>query len=112
MADLTNANVRLVKEWVEGELHGKRRLAKRVEVHGVTVGGETNKIVATAFGMRVIEEVSPGYNGTTGRAVGAAPIADGSSVYLYTALDNSTAAADVTMAATPGGHYFVVKGYL
>lgn len=111
MADLTSANVRLIKEWVEGELHGKRRIAKHVEVHGVTVGGTSNKIVATAFGLRVIEEITPLYNGTSAASIAAVPDNDGSEVYLYTALDNATAPADVTMAATPGGHYFVVKGY-
>ena len=111
MASLTSANVRTVKEWVEGEVYSKRHIAKRVEVHGVTVGGLTNTIPASAFGMRVIEEITAPYNANSGHAVGAAPAADGSVAYLYTALDNSTDPADVAASATPFGLYFVVKGY-
>lgn len=111
MAALTSANVRVIKEWVEGELHGKRHVCKRVEVHGVTVGGTTNIMPATAFGLTVIEQVTPLYNGTSAAAIAAVPDDDGSEVYLYTALDNSQAPGDITMAATPGGHYFVIKGY-
>lgn len=111
MANLTSANVRVVKEWVEGEVYAKRRIAKRVETHGVTVGGLTNLMPATAFGMRVIEEVTAPYNANSGHAVGAAPAQDGSAMFLYLALDNATDPADVVMAATPAGLYFVVKGY-
>jgi hypothetical protein len=111
MANLTSANVRVIQEWVEGDVYSKRRIGKRVEAHGVTVGGTTNLMPATAFGLKVIEEVTTPYAATTGHAVSAAPADDGSAMFLYTALNNATDPADAVIPATPGGLYFTVKGY-
>lgn len=113
MASLTTSNVRTIKEWVEGSLTGKRRRAKRVEVYGVTVGGDSNKILATAFGLRVVEEVSFGYHATTNAAIALLPSPDGTYIKAFTAVNNSQAPADLNLSssATPDGLYFVVKGY-
>lgn len=111
MASLTSANVRTIKEWVEGDLCTKRRMVKRIEMFSIAAGGTSNTIPATAFGMKVIEEVSIPYNANTTRAVAATPNADGSLVYLFAAVDNNTAPADVTASASPVGLYFTVKGY-
>jgi len=114
-ATLTSANVRTIQAWVEGDLAAKRRIGKRVEVHtsadSTAAGGEVNVIPASAFGLSVIEEVTTPYNADTKRAVCAVPNEDGSLIYMFTAVDNSSAPADVALAATPSGLYFVVKGY-
>jgi len=111
MANLTSANVRTIQAWTEGGLNGKRRVAKRVEIFDATVGGLTNQIPASAFGMRVVEETTAAYNADTTHAVATVPSASGGAVYLYTALDNNTDPADAVIANTPTGLYFTVKGY-
>lgn len=107
MAALTSSNVRTVAAWTEGGLTGKRRKVKRVEVHGGAWGGATNTIPASAFGLRVVEEVTP--INYADKLYLALPNVAGDTVYLYTAAD--AAAADLTVAATPSGGYFTVKGY-
>ena len=107
MAALTSSNVRTIRAWTEGGLTGKRRSVRRVEVHGGSWGGVTNTMPATAFGLRLVEEVTPAVYGT--KTYPTYPSTDGTLVYLSTAFD--TAPADLTVAATTGGMYFTVKGY-
>lgn len=111
MADLTTTNVRLLRAWLEGTKTGKRRQVRMVEVHGATVGGETNRMLASAFGLRQIEEVTVGYHRVNRAAVALAPDTDGSKLMAWLAVNNSTTAADVVCSATPNGLYFTVKGY-
>lgn len=107
MAALTSSNVRIVRAWKEGDLTGKRRSVRRVEVHGGAWGGSSNTMPATAFGLRVIEEVTPAVYGT--KVWFAYPSTDGTLIYLTTA--TNTSPADLTVGATTGGMYFTVKGY-
>jgi hypothetical protein len=112
MASLTSANIRLIANWVEGEVYSKRRIAKRVEAFNGTAGGTTNLIPATAFGLRVIEEVTSAYDATTGGLVAMAPSPDGANVHTFIAVDDATGPADIpTIGDTPLGLYFTVKGY-
>lgn len=111
MAALTADNVRLIAAWKEGDLTGKRRKVRQVEVHGGSWGGETNTMPATAFGLRVIEESSPMLYSTGNAAYTTVPSTDGTIVYVMDSTGSGSAPADVTLAATPGGGYFTVKGY-
>lgn len=108
MAALTYANVRLIKAWVEGNVVGKRRKIRRVEVHGGDWGDGTDPMPAAAFGLSVIEEVTPATYGTTAYVM--APASDGSKAYLY-AINGAGAPTTVAVPTTPGGLYFTVKGY-
>lgn len=64
---------------------------------------------ATAFGLRVIEECSPMHY--SNHAYTLVPSVDGTVAHIYATLGASSAPADVTVAATPNGGYFTVKGY-
>ncbi len=108
MAALTYSNVRIVKAWVDGNVVGKRRKVRRVEVYGGEWGDGTDTMPATAFGLSVIEEVTSATYGTTGYMM--APASDGSKAYVY-AINGAGAPATVTVPTTPGGLYFTVKGY-
>ena len=111
MAALTSSNVRLIAAWTQGGLAGKRQKVKRVEVHGGSWGGTSNTMPASAFGFSVVEEVTVGIYGTGNRAYPLVPAPDGSKVYAFAAVGASSSPGDVTLAATPGGLYFTVKGY-
>lgn len=107
MAALTSSNVRTIAAWTEGALTGKRRSVRQVEVYGGTWGGTTNTMPASAFGLSVIEEATPGNYGNTFQP--SVPASDGSVLHLYAASQGSP--ADLTVGTTPGGLYITVKGY-
>jgi hypothetical protein len=109
MAALTSANVRTIKAWTEGAVTGKRRKVRRVEVYNGSWGGSTNTLLASAFGLSVIEEVTPGLYDS--HAYVAVPTSDGSAISLFATVGAASAPADVTAGDTPNGLYFTVKGY-
>jgi hypothetical protein len=107
MAAATSSNVRLITAWTEGSLTSKRRQCRRVEIVGGSFGGASNTIPASAFGLTVVEEVSPA--NYFDKVYLATPNSAGDTVYLYAAVNAS--AADLTVGATPNGAYLTVKGY-
>ena len=111
MAALTSSNVRIIRAWTEGALTGKRRSVRRVEVHGAAGawGGATNTMPATAFGLRVIEEVTPANYGD--KCYPLVPNAAGTIIYAFSGAGAAVSASDVSVGATPSGMYFTVKGY-
>ena len=109
MAALTAANVRLIRAWTANMPVGKRQRCRHVEVHGGSFGGETNTMPASAFGLRVIEEVTSAVYGLKGYYL--VPKSDGSLVYAMDQTGASSAPADVALPATPNGLYFIAKGY-
>lgn len=109
MAALTAANVRLIRAWTEGMPVGKTRRVRHVEVYGGSWGGDTNTMPASAFGLRVIEEVTPAVYGLQGYHV--APKSDGSVAYAFDTVGALSAPADIALPTTPNGLYFTVKGY-
>jgi len=111
MAALTSTNVRTIKAWTEGSVTGKLRTVRRVEVHGGAWGGVTNTLPATAFGLTVVEEVTPLLYGANNEAYALVPSQDGTLVYVMDGVGAGSAPADVTLAATTSGGYFTVKGY-
>lgn len=88
---------------------GKTRRVRHVEIHGGSWGGETNTMPASAFGLRVIEEVTPAVYGLQGYLI--APKSDGSVAFVFDSTGATSAPADVALPATPNGLYFTVKGY-
>ena len=109
MAALTSANVRTIRAWTEGALTGKRRSVRMVEVHGGAWGGGSNTMPATAFGLRVIEEVTPANYGD--KVYPLVPSSSGATIYAFNGAGSGVSAGDVTVGATPLGMYFTVKGY-
>jgi len=109
MGALTTANVRIIRKWTEGGLNAKKRSCRHVEVYGGTWGGGTNTMPASAFSLRVIEEVSPAVYGLKGFHV--APASDGSVAYAMDTVGAGSAPADIILPTTPNGLYFTVKGY-
>lgn len=109
MAALTSSNVRIIKAWTEAALTGKRRVVSRVEVHGGAWGGSSNTMPATAFGLRVVEEVTPANYGD--KVYNLIPNVAGTLIYAFNGSGSGVSAADVTVGATPSGMYFTVKGY-
>ena len=109
MANLTTANVRILRSWTEAGLNSKKRKCRHVEVYGVTVGGGTNTMPASAFSLTVVEEVSPALYGLQGFHL--APKGDGSVVYAFDTVGAASAPADIALPTTPDGLYFTVKGY-
>ena len=109
MAALTSANVRNIKSWTEGAVTGKRRKVRRVEVYNGSWGGATNTMPASAFGLTVVEEVTPGLYDS--HAFVAVPVVDGSEVRLFATVGGASAPADLTAGDTPNGLYFTIKGY-
>mgnify|MGYP003395685131 CR=1 FL=1 len=111
MANATSANVTVIRSWTEGDLTSKRRIGLQVQLCAGTYGGNTNKLVATAFGLTCIEEVSTAYDATLDGVLAAAPSVDGTYIMLFATVDGTAAAADVTPGATPSGLYLTVKGW-
>ena len=109
MSALTTANVRIIRNWTEAGLNSKKRKVRHVEVYGVTVGGQTNNMPASAFSLSVIEEVSPAVYGLVGFHL--APSSDGAYVYAFDTVGAASAPADIALPTTPDGLYFTVKGY-
>ena len=109
MAALTSANVRIIRAWVEAGMSQKKRRVRRVEVYGGTWGGQTNTMPASAFGLSVVEDVSPASYGLQGFHL--APNGSGSVIYAFDGAGATSAPADIALPTTPDGLYFVVKGY-
>ena len=64
---------------------------------------------ATAFGLRVIEEVTAINYGDKGYV--GFPSTDGSIVYATPMNSADGSPDDISVGATPSGMYFTVKGY-
>ena len=80
-----------------------------MEVHGGSWGGATNTMPSSAFGLRIIEEVTAANYGE--KCYPTAPSVDGTKVFAYNGSGSGVSAGDVTVGATPSGMYFTVKGY-
>jgi hypothetical protein len=89
MANVVSAsNVTIVRAWTEGGVSGKERKGMVVRIAGeiAALGGTTNTIPASAFGLSVIESCSNGINtvistGVVNRGEILVPSADGA--YLH-----------------------------
>lgn len=103
MADVTSANVTLLDHWTEGGLNGKRFAALKVQVAITAAGsGATGaKIPASAFGLRVVEQVSNAVNAANTAAHPLVPSADESEVLSM----HNNVPANIT-----GTYEFIVKG--
>jgi hypothetical protein len=116
MADVSSAEVTILRSWSEGGTNGRNRiglLAKIAKSGGITAGTLTNKIPASAFGLRIIESCSNLYVYTVsgGAAVTlnpASPNYDGTLVHTRAAA--TAAIADVVIADGNAG-VVELKGY-
>lgn len=104
MSDIDSSAVTANRSWTDGGLAQKDRHCIAATVVLTGQGTTTNKIPATAFGLSVIEEVSPFIASDDGTGYFATPSYDGTNILLFE--DASDAPADET-----GTFKTVVKGY-
>lgn len=110
MASLTQSNVTIGENWTEGGTNGKRLKCMQVSWTGVTAGGATNTIPATAFGLNKIISVSPILTSANKLYLTAT---DGSLVYVYdlTVATDANRASPVDLDTTSITANCTVKGY-
>ena len=98
MADATTANVVIDRSWTENGITGKNRIGMLCRLTNGTFGSTTNKIPATAFGLRVIESCSGVWaKEDDSIAYAARPSYDG--VYLHLSNYEQVTDADRTLPA-------------
>lgn len=104
MADLTASAVTISDHWVEKNLGGRKTKARRVALILTGQGDAgSNRIQASLFNMRRVDDVSPLVRYDDGLIVAAAPSADGTLVLLKNASSNA-------VATYSGTFHAVVKG--
>jgi hypothetical protein len=114
MADLSSSNVTVISSWTTGNVNSRRNKVKRVKWTSTTAGGTSNKLLASALGMTVIERCSNILlDSSTKKVYPATPAADGS--YIL-AIDPTQATdanrANVADVATSTDYaYCTVEGY-
>jgi len=93
MADLTQSGVTVLDTWTEGNVNGKRRVALRCQValSGAGSGATSNKIPASAFGLKKVEEVSLLVNDDSDLVIAASPNYAGTEIILKAAGTNAPA---------------------
>lgn len=114
MADLLASNVTTIASWREGGANGQRRLVKRVKWTSTTAGSTANKLLASAFGLKVIE--SCGHvllDASTKRLFPAVPSADGSHILLANLADATDASrnAAADLATSTDFAFCEIAGY-
>lgn len=111
MADLAASAVTFESRWNEGGISGKRKTCARVRLTLTGQGGATNRILASVFGMRKIEEATNFVTSDNASIYVAAPSQDGTILLLANLAqatdDNRDDPADVTSVTLVG----TVKGY-
>jgi len=114
MADLLAANVTTISAYRIGGTSSKSRLRKRIRYTNTTAGTAANKLLASAMGLRVIEECSGVFFDAATKAVyPAVPSADGS----YVVLTNPNQVTDANrtdlfdLATGASNAYLSVTGY-
>lgn len=110
MASLASTAVTIRRSWVEGSINGKRHKVLLCDVVLTGQGGSTNKILATAFGLTVIESVTAAVKSDDAVIYPAVASTDGSYVLLANLADATdatrVAGADITATVS-----LTVKGY-
>lgn len=97
MANLAITAVKFLDQYQTDGRSGSKFSARRVKATLTTMGGLTNKLVASAFNLRLITSVTNAVK-SDNTIVAAAPSVAGDFVIL--------ASGDVS-----GDYYFTVKGY-
>jgi len=112
MADLAKSGVVKVKEFFEGDRHG-RRVGKVVDAQVTlsSMGSTSNKIPATAFDMAYVREVQTcGKDGTPIGAVQFIPSYDGTLIYAVN-LEQATDATRGDPVDVSGTYRMVIRGH-
>jgi hypothetical protein len=114
MADLSAANVTVLASWSTGNANGRRNKVKRVKWTGTTAGGATDKLLASAFGFRVIlKSSSVLLDSSTKKIYPSVPSADGTILFLSNPAEATDAnRANVANVATSTDFaYVTLEGY-
>lgn len=114
MADLASTNVTVISSWTTGGTNGRRNKVKQVKWTSTTAGGDSNKLLASAFGFnKILRSSNVLLDASTKKIYPAAPSADGSRLNI-SAPTNATDAnrADVADLATSSDYaYATIEGY-
>lgn len=111
MADLLAANVTTISAYRSGGTNSKSRLTKRVKFNNTTAGTVANKLLASAMGLKVIEQCSAVFfDGATKNIYAAAPSPAGDYLTLGDATD-ATKYQPVDLATGANFAYVSVTGY-
>lgn len=106
MANLASSAVTVVSSWTEGDVNGKRHIAKLVRLVLTGQGGATNLIGASALGFTKIEQCSNAVKSDNSVIYPAVPLYGGTAVGLIPDASAAVAPDDVT-----GTVELTVKGY-
>ena len=106
MANLASSAVTEVASWTEGNVNGKRHIARLLRLVLTAQGGATNLIGAAALGFTKIEQCSNAVLSDNTKIYPAVPLYGGTAVGLILATQTASAPADVT-----GTVEITVKGY-
>lgn len=106
MANLASSAVTVVSSWSEGDVSGKRHVAKLVRLVLTGQGGATNLIGASALGFTKIEQCSNAVNSDNTLVYPAVPLYGGTAVGLVPAPETANEPDDVTDTVE-----LTVKGY-
>jgi hypothetical protein len=96
MASLTSSLVTVVKRWTEGGTNGRMRTVVLARIAATSMGGTTNTIPASAFGLASIERCTNAVKSDDSVIRVCAPSYDRSKVLVVAAQETSSAPADVT----------------
>jgi hypothetical protein len=105
MASLASTGVTVLDSWTEGKTNGRKRTVKRCQIVLSSMGGTTNTIPATAFGLSRIDRCSNLTLSTNASVRVASPSYDGSLILVVAAQETSSAPADIS-----GTFYIEVAG--
>lgn len=114
MADVAASNVTILSTWNEGGVSGKRHVVARAKWTGVTAGGVTNRVLASAFGFRQIFDCSDVLlDASTKKVYPAEPSADGTMILLSNPNQATDAnRADVAdLAVGSDSAYITLRGF-
>lgn len=107
MANLASSNVTVISTWTNGGMNSRRNVVKRVKWTGVTCGGATNLIPASAFGFSKFVAVHGAalLDASTKRVYPLTVSADGSYLYAVDVVNATDASRSAVADITPGSDY-------
>ncbi len=113
MANLLASNVTVLDSWVTGSTSSKRNKVRRVKWTGTTAGGDTNKLLASAFGFTKILHCSDILLDASTKSIHpAVPSADGSQILVMdpTTVTDANRANVADLATSTDYAYCTIEG--
>lgn len=107
MANLASSNVTVLASWTSGGINSRRNIVKRVKWTGVTCGGTSNTIPASAFGMSKILAIHGAalLDASTKRVYPMTINSDGTLLYALDAVNATDASRNAPADIAPSSDY-------